>query len=180
MRGTRWLLALGCGLMLSASGCCGYMNGCGCDTCGACGECGPVARRPLRQANCGEDCCGPTRAACDTCGCDDCSGCQRNFCFHPLRWLGGIFYCNTWNGGRCGCDGCNGGNYEGGYQSPGSYGYSSGQPGCKNCNRGGPAYDGESSAPPDGQVVPGAATPQPTPAPPPKTSRRIYPSTQYN
>lgn len=96
-----------------------------------------------------------------------------------------MFWCNSWNGGRCGgCDGCcnggDGGYYDGGYQSPGPYSYSSGQPGCKNCNRGAPSYDGELSAPPDGEVVPGAAAPQPTPAPPPKTSRRIYPSTQYN
>ena len=194
MRGSAWLLALGCGLMLSASGCCGNMNGCGCggNTCGDCGgECGPGYRRPLRQANCGEDCCGPTRNVCDSCGCDNCNGCcERNFCFHPLRWLGSAFWSNTYSGGccgggsgcdgGCGCSGGDGGYYDGGSTSQGSSGYTTGRPGCKNCNRGGSSYDGEMSAPADGEMVPGGATPQPTPAPPPKTSRRIYPSTQYN
>ena len=52
MRGTMWLMALGCGLLLSSSGCCGFLQnggcgrGCGCDSCGTCdGECGPVRRR---------------------------------------------------------------------------------------------------------------------------------------
>ncbi len=189
MRGSRWLLALGCGLMLSASGCCGYQcgGGCGCDTCGTCGNnCGPVYRQPVRQAACGDDCCGQCQNGCDQCGCDD-GCCQRNFCFHPFRWIGGLFWTNTWCGSRCGgCDSCgNGGDgYDGGYESQGSMGYSSnspGRPGCKNCNRGGPAYDGgDMSAPTDGEMMQGDASPGPTPAPPPKTSRRIYPSTQYN
>ena len=195
MRGSNWLLALGCGLLLSASGCCGYQcgGGCGggCNECGTCAGGGPIyGRRPLSQAACGEDCCsGP----CDNCGCDD--GCQRNFCFHPFRWIGGLFYSNTWCGscgGGCGCgNGCDGGyasqgagGYSGGSSggySEGYSGYASGRPGCKNCNRGVPAYDGgDMSAAPDGEVMQGEASPSPTPAPPPKTSRRIYPSTQYN
>lgn len=150
MRGSNWLLALGCGLLLSASGCCGYQcgGGCGggCNECGTCAGGGPIyGRRPLSQAACGEDCCsGP----CDNCGCDD--GCQRNFCFHPFRWIGGLFYSNTWCGscgGGCGCgNGCDGGyasqgagGYSGGSSggySEGYSGYASGRPGCKNCNRG--------------------------------------------
>src|SRR5208283_1513673 len=100
MRGSMWLMALGCGLLLSSSGCCGFLQnggcgrGCGCETCGTCeGECGP-ARSPRRERVCADDCggcatcgsrggcntCGP-RGGCNTCGeCgDDCGNCcQRN------------------------------------------------------------------------------------------------------
>ena len=33
MRGTMWLMALGCGILLSSSGCCGFLRngGCGAD-----------------------------------------------------------------------------------------------------------------------------------------------------
>ena len=133
MRGSMWLLTLGCGLMLSASGCCGgYMHGgcggCGCDTC--C-DSGPIyGRRPVAQRGCGDDC-GTCQDNCDSC-CDTCDGCcQRNFCFHPLRWLGNALFVNTWCGPRCGsgycggcgessgcCGGCDGGN---GGQVSGSY-----------------------------------------------------------
>jgi hypothetical protein len=186
MRGSMWLLALACGLMLSASGCCGYSQygGCGGDMCGACdGGCGPVrARHPVRQATCGDEC-GQSCNECDSCG--DC--CERNFCFHPLRWLGRLAWTGTWCGQRCGdcgescdscdscCDGAPAGH--GGY----STGYSTGRSGCKNCNRGGPAYDNEMSSAPDGEVIQDGAAQEPTPAPPPKTSRRTSrPAPAYN
>jgi hypothetical protein len=180
MRGSLWLLALGCGLMLSASGCCGYMGGCGhCgDTCGGCGG-GPVYHRPVRQA-CGDDCgsCGPCQNDCDPC-CGNC--CQRNFCFHPFRALSRLLFVDSWCGSRCGgcgscgdtCDSCGSGG-----SAPsmgGQYGYTSApRPGCKNCNRGGNSYENaEMSSAPDGDVMEGDASPEPTPAPTTtKTSRR--------
>jgi hypothetical protein len=172
MRGSMWLLALGCGLMLSASGCCGYSQYSGCgsgDMCGAYdGGCGPVrGHRPVRQAACGDEC-GTSCDSCDSC-CDDC--CQRNFCFHPLRWLGRLVWAGTWCGQRCGetCDSCGGCD-----AAPEDHygGYTSGRPGCKNCNHGSPAYENEMSSAPDGAVIQDSASPEPTPAPPPKTSRR--------
>jgi len=184
MRGSIGWLALGCVLALSMSGCCGGMNGGGCG-CGynACCDGGPVygANRPVSRQGCGDEC-GTCRDGCDPCG-NDC--CQRNFCFHPFRWIGRLFWADTYCGSGCGgcgesCDSCNscGGtpaaaghysNSTGGYSSGG---YSTGRPGCKNCNRGQGAYDGEMSAPADGEVIEDNASPEPTPAPPPKTSRR--------
>ncbi len=195
MRGSIWLLALGCGLMLSASGCCGNMGGsCGqcCNTCGGC-DGGPVYHRPVRQT-CGDDCgsCGGCREGCDPC-CDPCGGdcCQRNFCFHPLRSLGRLLFIDSWCGPRCGggcgddCGSCGGGcgGSAAGPAMGGQYGYSAPRPGCKNCNRGGESYDSANmSSAPDGEVMEGEASPEPTPAPAaPKTSRRQPRQTpQYN
>jgi hypothetical protein len=189
MRGSMWLLALGCGLMLSSSGCCGGMGGCGrgCNSCGDCCDSGPVYRRPARQS-CGDDCgnCGGCQDSCDPC-CNDC--CQRNFCFHPFRALGRLLFIDSWCGPRCGgccgdpCDSCGGSG-----SAPtmgGQYGgYSSGRPGCKSCNHGSTAYDsGEMSGPADGEVMEGGSSQEPTPAPQTtnKTSRRpSRQSTQYN
>jgi hypothetical protein len=187
-----WLLALGCGLLLTASGCCGYSHGCGCgsDMCGACGnDCGPIYRqRPLVQRGCGDDCdsCAPCRGGCNSScgGCDSCcdDGCQRNFCFHPFRWVGNLFCADSWCGPRCGgetCGGCDGSGAELG----GQYGYTAPRRGCSNCNHGGAAYDGgDMSAAPDGEVMQGEASPEPTPAPASsKTSRRPSRQTpEYN
>ena len=113
---------LGCGILLSSSGCCGFLgNGCGGGGCGcrACdSDCGSACacRRPVRQQSCDDDCgsCGPSsncggcRCKMRTCGnsCDCCgSCCERNFCFHPFRWLGNLFCRDTWCGPTCGC-GC--------------------------------------------------------------------------
>jgi len=107
MRGTMWLTALGFAILLSSSGCCGFLQngGCGCQSCGRCdGDSGP-ARRPYRERIYGDD--GSQSSNCPTCGScgqcgDDCgSCCQRNFCFHPLRWIGGLFSSCTWCGPSC-------------------------------------------------------------------------------
>lgn len=198
MRGTMWLLTLACGLMLSTSGCCGYNcgRGCGCDTCD--GGCGPVygSRAPLRERGC-DDCgtCDNCRGGCDACRdpeyrvprcdtCGECSndcggGCQRNFCFHPFRWIGRLFWTDTYCGPRCGgneaCDEC---------ESCGHHAYPAGHdpeyraPRCATCNHG-QMYDDGQMSPADGNVAPGNSPAQPTPAP--QTSRRANQSAQqYN
>ena len=79
-------------------------------SCGRCeGDCGPTCgpvRRPYRERIYGDDgggcsSCG-ARSSCGECG-DDCGCCcQRNFCFQPLRWIGGLFCAGTWCGPSCG------------------------------------------------------------------------------
>ncbi|MGO9109094.1 MAG: hypothetical protein ACLP9L_07675 [Thermoguttaceae bacterium] len=192
MRGTIWLTALGCGILLSSSGCCGFLRdgGCGCESCGRCEDgcgptCGPV-RRPHRERIYGDDCgecsnCGARVSSggdgnCNACG-DECGGCcQRNFCFQPLRWVGRLFYADTWCGPSCGntywgeaisdppdChDPCN------------RRGQWTGRGGCASCNRGGMHESGEMSPVPDGAPLQDEPVMEPTPAPkaPTKATRR--------
>ncbi len=191
MRGTTWLIALGCAILLSLSGCCGFLHngGCGCQSCGGCeGECGPACgpvHRPYRQPVYADDCGGC--ASCGRCascgeggGCSDDCGCccQRNFCFNPFRWIGGLFCVNTWCGPRC----CN--VYRGEVlDDPADCcepcdhaGHYTGRPGCASCNRGGMQEGGDMSPLPEGATLQDDAPAlQPTPAPPPKATRRIPP-----
>ena len=98
-------------LRIPADSNCG--RGCGCESCSPSdGDCGPTCgsapssaprtthlfRRRLQLRH--------VRAArgtsCGACG-DDCgSCCQSNFCIHPFRWIGNLFYAGTWCGPRCG------------------------------------------------------------------------------
>jgi hypothetical protein len=209
MRGTMWLIALGCGILLSSSGCCGFLGhgccggGCGCESCGPCeGDCGPACgpvRRPFRERVCADDCggcgsCGP-RGGCGACGgcggcgscggcCDECGGCcQGNFCFHPLRWLGGLFYTENWCGnGCCGeaiCDqpGC--------HEPCDHCGHWTGPGGCASCNHGG-AYeggvyeDGEMSRVPNRAPLRDSPVMVPTPAgKAPAKATRLAPTYSY-
>jgi len=190
MRGTMWLIALGCGILLSSSGCCGFLGsgrcgrGCGSESCGRCEDdcgptCGPV-RRPYRERAESDDC-----GECDTCGartscgrCGDCCGscCQTNFCFHPFRWIGSLFYCGTWCGPSCG-DTYWG---EGISDPPACHepcnrsGQWTGHGGCASCNRGGGYEGGDVSPAPDGVPVENDPALEPTPAPksPTKATRR--------
>ncbi|MGA2256439.1 MAG: hypothetical protein ABSG53_17460 [Thermoguttaceae bacterium] len=186
MRGTMWLIALGCGILLSSSGCCGFLQngGCGCQSCGQCeGDCGSTygpVRRPYRERIYGDDC-----GECSSCGqcSDECGGCcQRNFCFHPLRWIGGLFNSCTWCGPSC----CN--TYRGECVSdpPDSCepcnrdGHWTGRSGCANCNHRGTGgiheSDGMSSIPDDATLQDDPVM-EPTPAPAPtKATRRVPPS----
>ncbi len=193
MRGTMWLMALSCGILLS-SGCCGFLrngscgSGCGCESCGPCdGECGSTGgpvRRPYRQrvyADDGGGCgnCGG-RETCGECG-NECGGCccQRNFCFHPLRWFGSLFYCGTWCAPNCG------NTYwgEGISDPPACHdpcsrgGQWTGHGGCANCNRGGMHESAEESPVMDGAALQDDPLPEPTPAPktPTKAMRRLPP-----
>ncbi len=195
MRGTMWLMALGGGLLLSSSGCCGFLRdgrcgqGCGCEGCDRCdGDCGPTCGpvgRPHRQHIYGDD--GGRCGDCGNCGscCDECGTCcQRNFCFHPFRWIGSLFYAGTWCGPSCGntywgegisdppdChDPCN------------RTGQWTGRGGCANCNHGG-GYQGggyqggDMSSLPDGATIQDDPPLEPTPAlAPPKATRRAAPS----
>ncbi len=200
MRGTMWLMALGCGILLSSSGCCGFLRdggcgrGCGCESCGPCdGDCGPTCgpvHRPYRERIHGDDCgqcgasCGPIHRPCreriygDDCGeCGGCGNecgpcCQRNFCFHPLRWIGSLFYAGTWCGPCCGntywgegisdppdChDPCNHG------------GHWTGHGGCASCNHGGEPEGDDFSPGADGVPLPGDPVMEPTLAPKAPTS----------
>ena len=81
------------------------------------------------------------RSSCGECG-DDCGACcQRNFCFHPLRWIGSLFYAGTWCGPSCG------NTYwgEGISDPPACHepcnrgGQWTGRSGCASCNHGGDA-----------------------------------------
>ena len=184
MRGMMWLTALGCGILLSSSGCCGFLGsgccgrGCGYECCSRCeGDygptCGPV-RRPCRERIYSDDCggcstCGP-RSSCGECGeCGDgCCGCccQRNFCFHPLRWIGNLFCCGTWCGPSCGHTywgeaisdppACN--------EPCNRNGHWIGHGGCASCNRGGGYQEGEMSPVPEGTPLPVDPPLEPTPA----------------
>ena len=190
MRGMMWLAALGCGILLSSSGCCGFLGngcggrGCGCRACDSdCGSACGACRRPVRQQPCDDDCgsCGPRSncgcAKCDTCGnsCDCCSSCcERNFCFHPFRWLGNLFCRDTWCGPTCGCGcGCGEGSAPGESYGGGGHG------GCASCNHGG-EYEGEGMSPaPAAMPLQDDPSLQPTPAgsaPTKATSQRIAPS----
>jgi hypothetical protein len=194
MRGMMWLMALGGGIMLSSSGCCGFLRdgscgrGCGCESCGGCeGDCGQIygpVRHPRRvyADDCGECASCGTHAhcgACESCGeCgDECGGCcQRNFCFHPLRWFGKLFYAGTW------CGPCCGNTYWGecvndppACHEPCNHdGHWTGRSGCSSCNHGGMQESGNMSPSPD--AGPGQDEPsmQPTPAVSarPKATRR--------
>jgi len=196
MRGTMWLMALGCGILLSSSGCCGFLGnggygrGCCCDNCGGCqSDCGPTCgpiRRALAQPAPADDCggcascgtghslagpgCGNCNSRGDCCSpCGDC--CQNNFCFHPLRWLGNWFCSNTWCGPCCGGCGCCG-------EAPdccepcNRNGQWVGRGGCAGCNHGA-GYDGgdpQTGAPlpgTDGAPLQDDPSGQPTPAPAP-------------
>jgi hypothetical protein len=181
MRGMKWLVVLGFGILLSSSGCCGFLqNGgcgrsCGCNTCETCGnDCGPV-HRPYRERVVAEDGCGcnscGARTACPSCGsCGECSDdcCQRNFCFHPLRAIGRLFTVSTWCGQGCGnsCETCN------------QCGAKAHRSGCTNCghggNEGGEMMEGEMQGDPN--MVPTPATPTPA-NPSTKATRR---PTDYN
>ena len=119
MRGMMWLMALGGGILLSSSGCCGFLGrgccggGCDCESCGRCqADCGPTCgqvRHPCENkftpttakdavtAGHARVVWGVVSATRMRHGC-----CQRNFCFHPLRWIGRLFYCGTWCGPSCG------------------------------------------------------------------------------
>lgn len=200
MRGTMWLIALGCGILLSSSGCCGFMgHGCcgrggGCESCDSCeGDCGPTcgpARRVHRERVCADDCgeCGAcphcgVRHGCGECG-DECGGgcCQSNFCIHPFRWIGRLFYAGTWCGPSCG----------GGYwgeaisdppacHEPCSHdGHWTGHAGCASCNHGGGYETNNMSPVPEGAPVQDDPALEPTPAPKPamKATRRT-PSYNY-
>jgi hypothetical protein len=192
MRGTMWLVSLGCAILVSSSGCCGFLRdggcgrGCGYDSCADCGPtCGPIGH-PLRQRACaddGDDCSTSGRCAtCGSCG-DDCGGCcQRNFCFHPLRWIGRLFYCGTWCGPSCDgtywgeavsdppdcCEPCTRGAHW------------TGRTGCANCNHGATHESGGETPMLGGQSVEddGAMEPVPTPAAkaPTKATRRAPPA----
>ena len=188
MRGTMWLMALGCGILLSSSGCCGFLRdgGCGCQSCGGCeGDCGPV-HRPYRErvyGDAGGECssCGP-RSTCSDCG-DECgSCCQRNFCFHPLRWIGGLFYAGTWCGPGCGnacrsetindppdgCEPCN------------RAGHWTGRSGCASCNHGGGQESSDASQIPDGATLQDDPVMEPTPAAAPTKATRRAPPAAYD
>lgn len=161
-------------------------------TCSRGGACGA-------RANCGE--CGDECGTCSTCGtrksCGECGDecgtcCHSNFCFHPFRWIGKLFYSGTWCGPSCGdtywgegisdppachdpcnCNGHwtgNGGcascNHEGGYE--GSEGYSTGSTGrrgCASCNRGGGYQGGDAPSAAEAAPADDDAGLEPTPAP---------------
>ncbi len=183
MRGTMWLAALGCGILLS-SGCCGFLQnggcgrGCGYQSSGSCDgdcpTCGP-AGGPVRQriygnhdcSTCGDgQSCGESRGSC----------CQSNFCIHPFRWIGSLFYAGTWCGPSCGntywgeavsdppaChDPCN------------RNGQWTGRSGCASCNQGGMRASGNMPAVPEGAMLEDDPQPEPTLAPqaPTKAMRR--------
>ncbi len=201
MRGTMWLMALGCGILLSTSGCCGFPGegncgrGCGCGSYSRCeGDCGPTcgpARRAYRERVEGDDCggcstCGARAACggqCSACG-DECgSSCQRNFCFHPLRALGKLFYAGTW------CGPCCGNTYWGECISDppachdpcsrdGHYASRSG--GCASCNRGGMHEGGEMSTIPEGATLQDEPAMEPTPAKAPTKATRKVPAVNYD
>lgn len=178
MRGTMWLTALGCGILLSSSGCSGFLRDGGCgrgygyESCGPRDDCGPTCgsvRRPSRQHIHGDAC-----GECGTCGScsengDECgSCCQRNFCFRPLRAIGRLFSWGTWCGpSYCespdSCESCN----RGGQQT--------GRSGCSSCNRGGIQESGDMSPVQDDPVM------EPTPAAkaPTKATRRV-PASSYD
>ena len=192
MRGTLWLIALGCGILMS-SGCCGFLGrggcgrGCGGQSCGQCDDdcgptCGPVYgvhRERIYSDDCGE--CG----VCPTCGgrhaCDECGGecgrcCQSNFCFHPFRWIGRLFYCGTWCGPSCGEMYWG----EGISDPPACHepcdrdGHWTGHKGCASCNRGGRGGEyegGEMSPVPEGAPVQDDLEPVPAPKTPTKAQR---------
>jgi len=185
MRGTMWLTALGCGILLSSSGCCGFLREgvCGCQSCGQSdGDCGQV-RRPYRERIYGDDGCQCSscrnNASCNECA-DECgSCCQRNFCFHPLRWIGGLFYAGTWCGPSCCgfyrgeviddpadcCDPCD------------RVGRWTGRGGCATCNHGGVQESGDLSPIPEGATLQDDPVMDPVPTKvPPKATRRASPS----
>lgn len=194
MRGTMWLMALGCGILLSSSGCCGFLRqgdcgrGCGCESCRPCdGDCGPTCgpvRRPVRQRiysddgdGCGSGSCCPSCGKC----CDECC-CQRNFCFHPLRWIGSLFYCGTW------CGPCCGSTYWGeGISDPpdchdpcNRNGHWTGRSGCASCNHGGGYQESDVSPVPDGATLQDDPVLEPTPAPAPTKVGRRPANTNYD
>ena len=174
MRGSMWLMALGCGILLSSSGCCGFLRdggcgrGCGYESCGSCeSDCGPACgpiRRPSRQRIYGDDC-----SECGECG----SCCQRNFCFHPLRSIGKLFSWGTWCGLNCG-NSC-GGESSDGCESCSHGGPWTGRGGCTSCNHGGVHESSDISPVQDDPVM------EPTPAvkAPTKATRRA-PAANYD
>jgi hypothetical protein len=197
MRGAMWLTALGCAILLSSSGCCGFLRDGGCgrgcgDSCGGCeGDCGPV-RHPLRERVYSDDCgecsnCG-ARTACGSCGsCSECgdecgSCCQRNFCFHPFRWIGRLFYCGTWCGPSCG------GTYWGeSVSDPPDCsdpctrgGHWTGRTGCANCNHGATHDSGEMSPASDGPTVQEDGVLEPAPPLKTPTKARRTPANSYD
>jgi hypothetical protein len=175
-----WLMALGCGILLSSSGCCGFLRngscgqGSGYESCGrSYGDCGPTCGpvdRPYRQRIYGNN-----GGGCNACG-DECgSSCQSNFCFHPFQWIGKLFYAGTWCGPSCrntywgevvsdppACrEPCN---------CNGQY---TGRSGCASCNRGAAMQEsGDMSPYPTGTMLPDDPEPIPAPQTPTKAMRR--------
>ena len=97
------------------------------------------------------------RAAIAASATNDCGGCcQRNFCFHPLGWIGSLFYCGTWCGPSCG------NTYwgEGISDPPACHepcsrgGQWTGHGGCASCNHGGMHESGDMSPVMDGAELP--------------------------
>jgi len=179
MRGTMWLMTLGCGILLS-SGCCGFLangscgGGCGCQRCNSCdGDCGPACgpvRRPYRERASADDCgdcgnCG-ARGSCGQCDNECGSCCQQNFCFHPLRWIGSLFYCGTYCGPSCGntywCEGIN--DPPACHEPCNRGGQWTGHTGCASCNHGGMHESGEVSPVLEGAPLQDDPLQEPTPA----------------
>ena len=134
--------------------------------CGVCPHCG-VAH------GCGE--CGD--------GCGSC--CQSNFCFHPFRWIGRLFYCGTWCGPSCGE------RYwgEGISDPPACHepcdqdGHWTGHSGCASCHhggsRGGEYEDGEVMPAPEGTPIQNDPALEPAPTKAPIKSSQRAPTANY-
>jgi hypothetical protein len=151
------------------------------DDCGECGNCGECGSGRVARGNCGE--CGNcgARGGCGEC-CDDGCCCQRNFCFHPLRWIGRLFYCGTWCGPSCGntywgeavsdppdcCDPCS------------RDGHWTGRRGCAQCNHGGMQESDDMTPLPDGAALQDDPGMQPTLAPPATKATRRAPDYKYD